>query len=161
MLQNFPTKRPSFLEVRYCTFISACNWNKFFPFFHDAGREIFPSGRTILSNWNQQISPKNLATLSFIVGGWQRVVIFTQSTPKVYLFEYYLFFHDLGVFFLYLKAACLPRHCTEIWFMYSQKWSCAALFPIPTFMYLWAIYIFLGSVFQSGCSKIGRPILGI
>jgi hypothetical protein len=25
---------------------------------------------------------------------------------------------------------------------YSQKWNCAALFPISTFLYLWAIYVF-------------------
>ncbi len=52
--------------------------------------------------------------------------------------------------------------CTvpKIRFMYSQKWNCAALFPIPTFMCLWA-YIFLGSVCICGFSKTGRPILGI
>ncbi len=43
---------------------------------------------------------------------------------------------------------CIPRNC-------------AALFPIPTFTYLWAIYIFPGSVCLFGCRKIGRPILGI
>ncbi len=33
--------------------------------------------------------------------------------------------------------------------------------PIYVFMYLWTIYIFPGSVCLFGCSKIGRPILGI
>ncbi len=37
-------------------------------------------------------------------------------------------------------------HCkhtvAKIWNKHSQKWSCAASFPIPTFMYLWAIYLF-------------------
>jgi hypothetical protein len=42
-----------------------------------------------------------------------------------------------------------------------QKWNCAASFPIPKFMYLWPIYMFPGSACLFGCSKIGRPILGI
>ncbi len=46
---------------------------------------------------------------------------------------------------------------SKIRFMYSQKRNCLASFPVPTFMYLWVIYIFPGSVF----SKIGRQILGI
>ncbi len=50
---------------------------------------------------------------------------------------------------------------SKIRFMYSQKWNCAALYPIPTFKYLWVIYIFSGSVCLFGCRKIGRPILGI
>ena len=45
--------------------------------------------------------------------------------------------------------------------MYSQKWNCAASFPVPTFKYLWAIHIFPGSICILGWSKIGRPILGI
>ncbi len=49
----------------------------------------------------------------------------------------------------------------KIRFIYSHKWSCTASFPIPTFMYIWAIYIFPGSVCIFGCSKIGKPILGI
>ncbi len=45
---------------------------------------------------------------------------------------------------------CIPR-----------KWKCAASFPIPTFMYLWAVNTFPGSVCLFDCRKIGRPILGI
>jgi hypothetical protein len=58
-------------------------------------------------------------------------------------------------------------------FMHTQKWNCAAstfgkqnynvLSPnlhihVP---YLWAIYIFPGSVCLFGCNKMGRQILGI
>ncbi len=40
-----------------------------------------------------------------------------------------------------LLASCtLPK----IWNLCSQKWNSAALFPISTLMYLWAIYMVLG-----------------
>ncbi len=36
-------------------------------------------------------------------------------------------------------------HCNEkFWFMYFQNWNWVASFPIPTFVYLWTIYIFPG-----------------
>ncbi len=54
-----------------------------------------------------------------------------------------------------------PCTVPKIRFMYSQKGYCVALFPIPTFMYLWAIYIFPELVCLFGSSKIGRRILGI
>ncbi len=51
----------------------------------------------------------------------------------------------------------------KIEFMYSQKkeFFCAASVPIPTVLYLWAIYILPGSICLFGYSKISRPILGI
>ncbi len=45
-------------------------------------------------------------------------------------------------------------HCPKIWNIYSQKWNCAAMFPIYTLMYRWGIYIFPRLV-------LGRPIMGI
>ncbi len=61
------------------------------------------------------------------------------------------------IFLIFTMFCTVPK----IRFMFYQKWNCAALFPIPTFMYLWAIYIFPGAVCQLGCTIIGRPILGI
>jgi hypothetical protein len=49
----------------------------------------------------------------------------------------------------------------KIQFMYSQKMNCVASVPIPTFLCLWAIYIFPGSVHIFGWSKIDRTILEI
>ncbi len=43
---------------------------------------------------------------------------------------------------LYLSPSCTGK---KIWYMYSQKWNCAAWFAMSTFMYLWVIYVFPGS----------------
>ncbi len=48
---------------------------------------------------------------------------------------------------------------TKIPFMYFFSGNCAASVPVFTFMCLWVIYIFPGSVHIFGCSKIDRPIL--
>ncbi len=58
-------------------------------------------------------------------------------------------------------ASCSIRTATKIPFMYSFSGNSAATVSIPTFMCLWAIYIFPGSVHIFGCSKIGRLILEI
>ncbi len=63
---------------------------------------------------------------------------------------------------MYIVQYTVQVHCKDtvpkIGNKYSQKWNCAASFPFPTFMYLWAIfYIFPRSVRLFCCSKIGGP----
>ncbi len=60
----------------------------------------------------------------------------------------YLYSTVCGFTTMYRSDLCLPRNETV---QHRSK--------IPTFMYLWAIYIFSGSVYLFGCSKIGRPTL--
>ena len=64
-------------------------------------------------------------------------------------------FYDLC--YLLLIVCTFPK----IQFMYSQKQNCVVSFPIPTFMYLWVIYIFPGSICLFCCSKIGVLFVGI
>ncbi len=62
----------------------------------------------------------------------------------------------------YSSTICM--HCKDtipkIWNKYSQK-RCAATVLIPSFMFMWAIYIFLWSVCLFRCRKIGGQNVGI
>ncbi len=49
----------------------------------------------------------------------------------------------------------------KIPFIYSFSGSWSPSVPLSTFMCLWAIYIFTGSVHIFSCTRIGRSIVGI
>jgi hypothetical protein len=56
----------------------------------------------------------------------------------------------------FVLDSSLQRHNTEKWNKYSQKRKCAASVLVSTFMFLWAIYIFPGSVCPFCCRKVDR-----
>jgi hypothetical protein len=63
-------------------------------------------------------------------------------------------------FIAYNPVSYILQTATKIRFMYSQKWHCAASFPISTFIYLWKIYTFPRS-FLLFCASNRGPIVGI
>jgi hypothetical protein len=88
-------------------------------------------------------------------GGGRAGATYDDGTVNVALFQSFY-----ARSYQWMKICC---GCTvpKILFKFSQKWNYAVSFPIPTFTYLQAIYIFPESVCLFGCSKIGRLILGI
>ncbi len=48
----------------------------------------------------------------------------------------------LNLEYMYLKGLCRPHCKQDQIYVFPKMKNCAASFPISTFMYLWAIYIF-------------------
>ncbi len=79
------------------------------------------------------------------------IIIFHTIICKIQWTRYFLKFNTL------LSLLVSEMHCKEtiprIQNKYSQKWSCPASFPIPTFMFRWAIYIVSRSAAYSAAGK--------
>ncbi len=102
-------------------------------------------------------------------GLWDSIRCHLQGDMVVFLFDAHGIIHrfecsltvNAESIVLTTQEHALQRHNTEIRNKYSQQRHCAATVSIPTFMFLWAIYVFLGSVCLFCCRKIGGPDVGI
>jgi hypothetical protein len=79
---------------------------------------------------------------------------------------FYALFYSLISLYqrIWTATVCLwfELHCNENpIYLFPEKELRRPSVPIFTFMCLWAIYIFPGSVQIFSCSRIGRPIMGI
>ncbi len=102
--------------------------------------------------------------LSAMIWGWRKVQHQKKNSkhcPFTCIKKCYRSFEQISQVVISLNVMHCKDTVPEIGNKYSKKWNGAAPFPIPTFMYLWAIYIFSQSVHLFGCRKIGGPIVEI
>ncbi len=102
-----------------------------------------------------QVSWSNLLFICGVTDSWLN----RQTERQIASILYVSMYASLSLCIL-VECQCVYT-AKEISIKYFFSGNSAATVPIPTFMGLWAIYIFPGSVHIFPCSRIGRPILEI